>query len=91
MSSPSSPGTALSRDHPQSSRPTLPPLRTCSLLKGWQINLHNSQRALDILSKHLEEDRQVGVVAICEPPWFLRRGSSIHRFRNIRALAHSEE
>ena len=62
-----------------------------TLLKAWQINLHNSQRALDILTRHLDEDQQVSVVAVSEPPWFLRRGGSIPRFRNIRALASEAE
>ena len=96
MTHPTSPNEISPRDQANNSNsscrtPAQLPPSDATLLKGWQINMHNSQRELDILSKHLDEDRQVGVVAICEPPWFLRRGGAIPRFRTVRALARSEE
>ena len=100
MSSPTSVGSASTRDHQDTD-----PGRSSSVLRtegfrqgsradgirGWQLNTHNRQSSIVILSKHLEDNPSITFVAISEPPWSLRRGHSIPGFKNIRPLAPAPE
>ena len=100
MSSHTSVGSSSTSDHPDTDPgcssfvPRTEEFRPSSRaegIRGWQLNAHNRQSSIDILSKHLEDNPSVTFVAISEPPWSLRRGHAIPGFKNIRALAPTPE
>ena len=85
MSSTSSADTDLSRDHPQSIQSQLPPQWT-----HWQINMHGSQQAMDILSKHISEEA-VEIISVSDPAWVLRRGWAPPGYVSIRPQIQEED
>ena len=100
MSSPTAVGSASPRDQQDNdlgSSSCVPRTegfrqdRSSGGIRGWQLNTHNRQSSVDMLSKHLEDNPSISFVAISEPPWSLCRGHSIPGFKNLRALAPAPE